>query len=99
MEIYKENYTVYYHENRINNKKYIGITKQKCKRRWGKEGHGYKTCTYFYHAIEKYGWKNFEHVIIATNLTKNEAYNFEKILIRELDTTNSKKGYNIAVGG
>ena len=52
------------------NKKYIGITKQKVNKRW-KNGNGYKTQQYFYRAIEKYGWDNFQHIIIAKGLTKD----------------------------
>ena len=36
------NYKVYAHVNRINNKKYFGITKNRVKERWEKNGSGYK---------------------------------------------------------
>ena len=100
MEIYNGTYTIYCHENKINGKKYIGITKNSIKKRWGKKGQGYsKSTPYIRNAFKKYGWDNFYHIIIASNLTKEEACNFEKILINKLDTMNPQKGYNIASGG
>ena len=50
--------TIYLHRNKINNKVYIGQTIQPVENRW-KNGNGYKTCSYFYNAIQKYGWGKF----------------------------------------
>lgn len=95
----KRNYKLYVHINKINNKKYYGITCQDVKKRWN-SGYGYKGNKYFYRAIEKYGWnEGFEHIIIAKGLTKEEAKWLEIELIREFDTTNQDKGYNITLGG
>ena len=80
------------------NKRYIGITCQKEKERWA-NGKGYRKQSYFYRAIEKYGWDNFEHIIIARGLTEDEAKWLEVELIREWNTTNQNKGYNISIGG
>ena len=80
------------------NKYYIGITSQKPNDRW-RSGRGYKHNEYFTRAINKYGWDNFQHEIIASNLTEEEAKNFEKILISKLKSNNSKFGYNITAGG
>lgn len=44
-------YTVYEHINKINGKKYIGITSQNPERRWGNNRNGYKSSPYFYSAI------------------------------------------------
>lgn len=100
MEIYNGTYCVYIHTNKINGKMYVGQTihGDNPKRRWD-NGNGYLTNQYFSRAIKKYGWDNFEHEIIASKLTKEEADNFEKLLIINLDTTNSSVGYNIALGG
>lgn len=89
---------VYVHINKINGKKYVGITSQKVEYRW-KNGMGYKGQP-FYNAIKKYGWDGFEHEILASNLTEDEANNFEIVLIRELDTLlENGNGYNKTEGG
>lgn len=90
-------FIVYMHINKINNKKYIGITCQKANERW-RNGKGYKI-GHFKKAIDKYGWGNFEHIILFDNLTKEEACNKEYELIKKYDTTNPLKGYNSCDGG
>lgn len=92
------NWCVYMHENRINGKRYIGITSQKPTNRWS-NGNGYKRCPLFFKAIEKYGWDAFRHEILYTNLTQEEAEHLEVELIKKYDTQNSEKGYNLARGG
>ena len=59
-------YTVYQHKNKINGKIYIGITSKDPEKRWGHNGYNYKSSSYFYSAIQKYGWDNFEHNILFT---------------------------------
>lgn len=81
-----------------NNKKYYGITKQTVAARW-KEGLGYSSQQYFYRAIQKYGWDNFQHIVIAENLSKVEACKLEQELIAKDKTNNPKFGYNISLGG
>ena len=92
------NYIIYCHRNKINNKAYIGQTCQRLQRRW-RQGQGYIHCSYFYHAIQKYGWNNFQHFIIFDNLTLKQANQIEEILINLFDTTNPDKGYNLEKGG
>ena len=92
------NYMVYMHIS-PSNKRYIGITSMNDENiRW-QNGNGYKHNKHFYRAIEKYGWDNFQHIIIARNLTKEEACWLEIELIREWDSANKNKGYNITLGG
>ena len=100
MEIYNDTYCVYVHINKINGKKYVGQTiyGDYPKRRW-RNGTGYSNQLYFYNAIQKYGWDNFEHEIVASNLTKEEADNFEKLLIKHLYTSDKNLGYNLTMGG
>lgn len=93
-----KNWVVYAHKNKINKKIYIGITGQKPERRWRK-GQGYKTSTYFYNAIQKYGWDNFEHIILQFDLTQQEAEEKEKYYIQKYNTLNDAYGYNIKKGG
>ena len=91
---------VYCHTNKINGKKYIGITCQKPERRW-QNGYGYKT-KYFYNAIQKYGWDNFEHEILRENLSFDDAKQLEIKYIAELHTCiydSECNGYNATFGG
>ena len=89
---------VYMHINKINHKIYIGQTGQKPEYRWNR-GNGYKECTHFYNAIQKYGWDGFEHIIFADRLTIDEANHMEELLIALYNTTNSDNGYNLQSGG
>lgn len=91
-------YTVYMHTCIVNEKKYIGITKQTLKKRWD-SGHGYSNCRCFNFAIKKYGKNNFKHEIILQNLTKQEAEMFEVEMIKYYKTQDRKYGYNLANGG
>ena len=93
----ENNYIVYMHIS-PNNKRYIGLTCQKPEYRWN-NGKGYKHNEYFTNAINKYGWDNFEHIIIAKGLTEDEAKWLEIELIREWDSMNRDKGYNLTKGG
>ena len=92
-------YTVYQHRNKVNGKIYIGITSQNPETRWGINGCNYKSSPHFYAAIQKYGWDNFEHNILYTELTKEEACLKEKELIRLYDSMNPLYGYNCTSGG
>lgn len=74
------------------------MTSQIPERRW-RNGKGYIGNKHFYRAIEKYGWHNFSHEILYTNLGKEEAENLEVKLIAEYDSANPNKGYNIDLGG
>lgn len=82
-----------------NNKKYIGITSQKPKRRWRKNGEGYKDHLYFWRAIQKYGWDNFKHDILYVDLTKEEAEQKEVELIAYYNSNDIDFGYNMSIGG
>ena len=92
------NYKVYVHINKANGKRYYGITKQEPKKRWA-NGKGYKGNEHFYNAINKYGWDNFEHIILFEDLTKEEAKWLEKFYIALYNTTSPKYGYNNSLGG
>lgn len=94
------NYTIYMHKNKINGKVYIGQSIQpNIKDRW-KNGKGYKTSSYFYHAIEKYGWDNFEHLILENGEAEIEEINErEKYFIKLFEAQDPAKGYNLSEGG
>lgn len=93
----QKKYIVYEHKNLINNKSYIGITFQTPQDRWRNNGKGYQGQKKFYNAIQKYGWENFEHIILYTDLTQEEAAEKERQLIKEKDSINN--GYNVQPGG
>lgn len=90
-------YNVYKHTNLINNKSYIGITSQRCENRWGINGKGYKLQPKFFNAIQKYGWNNFQHDILYTNLSKDAALEIESKLIKKYNTI--ENGYNVSPYG
>lgn len=92
-------YTVYQHKNKTNGKIYIGITSQTPEERWGINGSNYKSSPHFYAAIQKYGWNNFEHNILYTDLTKDEACQKEQELISYFNSMNRDYGYNSTSGG
>lgn len=91
------NYTVYRHISPTN-KVYIGITGKKPTERW-KSGYGYFGNKHFTSAIKKYGWGSFRHEILITGLTRENAEQLEKMLIKFYNSTNQKYGYNISHGG
>lgn len=94
----ERNYTVYIHVNKENGKTYIGITSSNVEDRWGSNGCRYKN-QIFYRAIEKYGWDNFEHIILFKNKTKVEAECLEILYIKILMSNNNIYGYNLDNGG
>ena len=94
----ERDYTLYQHFCKVTKKSYIGITKQKPQNRWGIDGKKYKSTTHFGRAIRKYGWDNFEHIILATNLTEEEAKQLEQTCILAFETYGND-GYNSTFGG
>lgn len=92
-------YTVYMHTS-PSGKRYIGITsKTPPEKRWGKNGYAYKPNKYFWRAIQKYGWDNFEHEILFKGLSKEEAEAKEIELIALYKSCDGNCGYNIEHGG
>ena len=89
-------YKVYVHVNKINGKIYIGQTKQTLEQRYK---NGYEHCRHFWNAIQKYGWDNFEHIILVDNLSLDMANIIEEELIKKYNATNKDKGYNMKSGG
>ena len=87
---------VYQHTNTQNGKAYVGITCQPPNKRWN-NGKGYLQNKKFSQAIDKYGWNNFSHTIIADGLSKEDALSLEKKLIANL--TLVENGYNNRICG
>lgn len=89
-------WTVYQHIS-PSGKVYVGITSN-IKDRWRSKGYYY--CTYnsiMKRVILKYGWDNIRHKVIHSNLSFNEAIEYEKYYIAKY----KKEGisYNITDGG
>lgn len=103
MNIDTKDYKIYVHINKINGKMYIGQTKNKVENRWRKNGEGYKpragSVSYFWNSIQKYGWDNFEHIILFDNLSLDLANIIEEELIKKYNTTDRNCGYNVKYGG
>lgn len=91
-----DNYTLYVHYF-PDDYAYVGITKQKVTRRWGKEGNGYRKQKNIYDKITKYGWDNINHFILKTNLSINEAQQLETTLVKYF--SEQEKCLNIAKPG
>lgn len=94
-----KNYIIYMHTNKLNGKFYIGQTCQDMKKRAGSNGSRYRMCERFYEAIKEYGWDNFEHTVLFSGLSANEANELEEELITNTRSYDSSIGYNIALGG
>lgn len=92
-------YSVYTHINKINGKMYFGITSREPEIRWGKDGIRYTQNNQpkFANAIKKYGWDNFEHRVLGSNFTEEQAKKLEMIYIQLFNTI--ENGYNISFGG
>lgn len=90
-----DNWIIYRHVS-PSNKIYIGVTSRPVKTRWA-YGYGYKNCTIFKAAINKYGWNNIKHEILFTGLSERRAKKLEIDLIRHYK--NLGISYNITDGG
>lgn len=107
-ELNKETrYCVYKHTS-PSGKIYVGITSQKPIERWGSDGRGYLTKNKngefrqpaMANAVIKYSnWGEWEHEIVANNLSSIDAKRMEQELIAKYNCTDSNCGYNISPGG
>ena len=95
-----DDFIVYMHINQINGKRYVGITHHSSNpnKRWI-NGKGYFRNKHFADAINRYGWENFKHIIVAEGLTKQTACDLEQELISKYNTQDRDCGYNITNGG
>lgn len=91
-----DNYTVYRHIS-PSGKVYIGITSMEPEKRWGKNGYGYRRQKYFNNAIRKYGWQNFKHEVLFSNLPEHVAKAIEFVVVKHYQDLGIS--YNVADGG
>ena len=66
--------------------------------RCGKNGSRYRNCIAFWNAIQKYGWDNFSHIVLAYDLTREKANELEIYYISKFNTM-VPNGYNLSPGG
>lgn len=90
-------YAVYVHKM-PNGKVYVGITGQEPTKRW-KNGKGYPQNQHLSNAVKRYGWEKIEHIIVADGLSKEQAAEMEKQLIRQYRSNEQEFGYNQSTGG
>lgn len=57
------------------------------------------TKQYLHYAMNKHGVENFVYEVIAMSTKQDDADDLEKLLIRQYDSRNREKGYNISPGG
>lgn len=85
-----------------NGKVYVGLsshTDDIYSKRFGHDGCKYKEQPLVYRAIQKYGWDNIQHEIIAKYISRESALNIEKDLIALYRSNEREHGYNISPGG
>lgn len=80
-------------------KVYIGLTSQENPNKRWNNGRGYEKQSYFYRAIQKYGWDNIKHEILESGLTEDEVEARERYWIDHYKSDNEKYGYNLTSGG
>lgn len=102
VSIQDKKWVVYKHTS-PSNKVYIGITSLDPKQRWA-NGLGYRTQTVMWNAIKKYGWDNFKHEILESDLSYDEAREKEIYYIDKYKSNCRKyykptMGYNMDDGG
>lgn len=76
-------------------KHYVGRTYQPKAQRAHKDGSGYKTCTAFWNAIQKYGWENFEYEVLETNISADCIDERENYWINFYHSSVDENGYNL----
>lgn len=86
---------IYKITNTVNNKSYIGQTRQSIQFRWNQHT-SKKDNTYFHNAIQKYGKDNFT-IEILEECDVSELNEKEIFYIAKYDTF--KNGYNLTIGG
>lgn len=89
-------WVIYKRTNLINNKVYIGQTKNAPKIRWAAENNGDQAIG---KAIQKYGINNFQNEIIDRAESQEEANSKEVYWIKYYNSIDQNEGYNKKLGG
>ena len=94
---------IYKYTNILNNKVYIGQTRQSMQQRAGTNGRGYDKQYRFGRAIRKYGWENFVGEVLEEVISddirdlQQKLNSLERFYIQKYDSHNN--GYNQDLGG
>ena len=94
---YEKTYSIYKLTS-PDNKVYIGCTSQNPEDRWdyGSKYHHNKELA---GDIRRFGWNNFEHDILYSDLAEEDAYDLERELIHMYNSCDPEHGYNKTHGG
>lgn len=92
-------YEIYAIINNMNDKYYIGQTKQGYRRRFMQHKCPTDGSPLLKKAIQKYGSENFECELLDFAQTQEEANEKEKMWIKLLKTYKEENGYNLSMGG
>ena len=98
-ELFENKMVVYAIKNKINNKRYIGITTNSFAERYP---HGIRAHhnPHLRNSVKKYGHSNFTVELLAKNIDNMETLcELEIEYIKKYDTCNKEKGYNKSLGG
>jgi group I intron endonuclease len=90
---------VYEIKNKVNGKRYIGITTNTFNERYP---HGIRAHhnPHLRNSVKKYGQENFEVILLEKNVEDMETLcKLEEMYIKKYDTCNPDKGYNKSLGG
>lgn len=91
---------IYMHVSRITGKKYIGLTSRSWEQRWQEHIALAKTSdSHFHRAIAAYGENDWDHIILTTIETCEQALESERQFILEHRSFEPEVGYNLTMGG
>lgn len=93
-------YYIYQIINTINNKSYVGYTKNLAVRKYSHKENAKKLDQILYKAIRKYGWKAFRWEVVYGSTDKEHILEMETFFIKEYNSyCGNKQGYNMTFGG
>src|SRR5208282_1948481 len=95
-------YCVYLFQNKLNDKIYVGKTKDFKKRVWRHINEATKNIsrkTYFRKAISKYGIDQFNYFVIEEFENEQDSLEAETFWILFFQSNKSEFGYNLTIGG
>lgn len=85
--------------NKVNNKRYVGQTKQGYRKRFVQHLCASSGCPLLKKAVKKYGKFNFESELLDIAYDQETANLKEKMWIKLLKTYDFENGYNLSMGG